>query len=306
MTKTTRGLLLVLLSAASFGFMPVLAKLAYAQGVNPLTLLTLRFSIAAVAMWLIWAYQHRGGRRAHFSRRRLVALILLGGVGYVGQSFSYFTAASIISASATALLLYIYPVLVTLLAWIFFHDRLTTRKMLSLALAIIGTLMVLGIASSLLTTGTLGLGELRADGVSWAVAAAVIYSLYIIAGARFTPGIPPVFSSAVIISAAALVYATWSSVSGALNLNITTLGWLYAIAIALVPTVIAITLFFVGLDIIGPSRAAIVSTAEPTVSVLAAGIILGEAITVEQALGGVLILAAVVVLEVGARQSSAK
>src|SRR5688572_1272375 len=108
-----RGFLLVLLSAAAYGLQPVLAKLAYAEGVQTLTLLTLRFSIAALFMWAIWGYRFRRGERADIRRAVLVPLILMGGVGFVGQSFAYFTATSLISASAVALLLYIYPPLVT-------------------------------------------------------------------------------------------------------------------------------------------------------------------------------------------------
>ncbi len=296
-----RGFLLVLLSAAAYGFQPILAKLAYAEGVQTLNLLTLRFSIAGLLMWGIWAYQVRRGARAEIRRGTLVPLVLLGAVGYVGQSFAYFKAISLISASATALLLYIYPPLVTLLAWLLFRERLTLLKVLALCLASIGLLMLLGVLSSLLGAGTFGFGDLRLDGVAWALSAASIYAFYIIAGARFTGRIAPVFSSAVIISSAALVFLVWASLSGSLNLNITPLGLVWAAAIALIPTVLAITLFFAGLRIIGASKAAIVSTVEPAVSILAASIILGETVTLEQALGGALILVSVLVLQLGVR-----
>jgi drug/metabolite transporter (DMT)-like permease len=301
-----RGLLLVFLSAAAYGLQPVLAKLAYAEGVQTLTLLTLRFSIAALFMWAIWGYRFRRGDRAEIRRAVLVPLILMGAVGFVGQSFAYFTATNLISASAVALLLYVYPPLVALLAWLIYREPLTLLKILALLLASFGLLMSLRLLSSLLGTGTFGLGELRLDGVAWALAAALIYSFYIIAGARFTANIAPVFSSAVIISSAALVYVVWSLSTGALNLSMTPLGLLWTAGIAILATVVAITLFFAGLSIVGPSRAAIVSTAEPAITIFVAGIVLNEAITVEQAIGGVLILSSVLILQLGSRAKSAE
>ena len=73
-------------------------------------------------------------------------------------------------------------------------------------------------------------------------------------------------------------------------------GWAAVAAIALVSTVAAITLFFAGLERIGPVRASTLSTVEPLFTVALAAIVLGETIAPVQLAGGALILAAVVVL----------
>src|SRR5438067_13387133 len=111
-----RGALFVLLSAAFFGVMPILIKLAYQEGVNAKTLLALRFTFAAAGMWLVWLFQRDRTHGVSVRPGVLLPLVAMGALGYVGQSFSYFTALGINSASATALVFYIYPALVTLLA----------------------------------------------------------------------------------------------------------------------------------------------------------------------------------------------
>ncbi|HKP53401.1 MAG TPA: DMT family transporter [Chloroflexia bacterium] len=302
---SSRGVLLVLISAATFGGLPVFAKLAYAEGVNLKTLLALRFTIAAVVMWLIWAYQRSQsrGERATTRWARILPLIVMGTIGYVGQSFAYFTAVDIISITATSLLLYTYPALVALLAWLFYREPFTVQKFGALVLAGAGTMMVLGIFSALFTVGGNALGELRPAGVAWALAAAVIYSGYIIAGAKYTSTISPIFSSAIIISSAAVVYLTWGALSGELQLQVSLPGLVWATGLALVSTVVAIATFFAGLRYVGPSRAAIISTLEPTVSVLLAALVFQEMITLEQLLGGGLILVAVVVLQLGRKRN---
>jgi drug/metabolite transporter (DMT)-like permease len=295
---------MLLLSAVAFGFMPVFAKLAYAEGINLNTLLGIRFALAALSIWAIWAATHSGTwtKNAETTWPKVVLpLVALGAFGYVGQSFSYFTALSEISASATGLLLYTYPILVTVLAFLIYREPLTRRKLFSLGLASLGALLVLGIFSSLAGAGGQGLGTLRPSGVTWALAAAGIYSLYIIAGTRFTRDVNPLFASAVIISSAALVYLTWGALAGELRLDFGLMGWVWTLAIALVSTSLAITTFFIGLAEAGPSLAAIISTLEPAVTVITAALVLGESITPEQLLGGALILVSVLALQYRSR-----
>ncbi|MEA2573699.1 MAG: hypothetical protein QOH93_997 [Chloroflexia bacterium] len=291
---------MLLLSAVAFGLMPVFAKLAYAEGVNLNTLLGIRFTLAAAGIWAIWVMS-RGGTwtaKGKVSWPMVVLpLVALGALGYVGQSFSYFTALSEISASATGLLLYTYPILVTVLAFLIYQEPLTRRKLFALALASLGALLVLRIFSSLAGGGDLGLGSLKPSGVAWALTAAAVYSLYIIAGARFTRDVSPLFASAVIITSAAVVYLVWGALAGQLRFDFGLMGWVWALAIALVCTSLAITAFFMGLAETGPSRAAIISTLEPAVTVMTAALVLGESISPEQLLGGALILVSVLALQ---------
>ncbi len=305
-SQTTRGIVLVLLSAVSFGLMPIFAKLAYAgmdfpQEQRVKTVLAVRFAVAAICMWTIWLIERKRSARqsapsSHITPVKILPLVAMGALGYVGQSFSYFTALGSISASATGLLLYTYPILVTILAWLLLREHLDSRKLIALGVAMVGALMVLGSFSSLM--GGTGLGTLNPVGVAWGLAAAGIYSVYIIAGARFTPGISPIFASAVIITSAAVVYAVWGLLAGDLHFDFKWESWVWTISIALICTVFAIITFFAGLSRIGPSRAAIISTLEPAVTVALAGLVLYENIASEQLIGGALILASVVLLQV--------
>ncbi|MEO8288744.1 MAG: DMT family transporter [Chloroflexota bacterium] len=311
LTNGNKGIALVLLSAASFGVMPIFAKLAYQgmdfpQAAEVKTVLAIRFAVAAVCMWVLWAWQSRTkntGSRKLLNLKVILPLVALGGLGYVGQSFSYFTAIGIISASATGLLLYTYPILVTVMARIFFGEAFTPRKMAALVLATLGALMVLGVLGPLLGFGESSLGALDPLGAAWGIAAAVIYSIYIIAGTRYTAGIPPIFASAVIITAAAVVYTVWGSISGELRLDFGLDVWLWATTIALICTVVAIVTFFAGLKLVGPSRAAIASTVEPAVTVFLAALILQERISAEQIGGGLFVLASVVTLQWPSKES---
>src|SRR5579863_2489517 len=99
------GPALIVISAISFGALPVFARLAYAAGATPTTVLLLRFALAALVMVCVMI-----ARKIPFPRGYvLLGLVLMGGVGYVGQSLAYFTALTVASAGLVALLLYLYP-----------------------------------------------------------------------------------------------------------------------------------------------------------------------------------------------------
>ena len=100
------------------------ARLAYELKADPLTVLFLRFSIAAAGMFVMLFVS-----KTPFPRGiTLFELILLGAIGYVGESLAYFTALTMASAGLVALLLYIYPALVTTISAIFLKEHLTTIK----------------------------------------------------------------------------------------------------------------------------------------------------------------------------------
>ncbi|MGI8587655.1 MAG: DMT family transporter [Chloroflexia bacterium] len=281
----------ILASAAAFGALGIFGKLAYAGGLGLPTLLAARFGLAAVLMWAIVAVR---GLSPRVSLRTLVGLLLMGAVGYVGQAFSYFTALLTIQAATTGLLLYTYPSLVALLAWLLLRQKLTRAGAIALLMATVGCALVLG-----------GLAALpgRADsaGVAWGLAAALIYSLYIIAGARLTASVQPLVASAYIITAAAVVFWVGGLLGGTLDFRVTAGGWAAVVGMALICTVLAIAAFVTGLAQVGPARASILSTVEPVITMLLAVLVLGEQINAGQILGGGLILGAVFVLRLGAR-----
>jgi drug/metabolite transporter (DMT)-like permease len=273
------GVLLIIISSAFFGALPIFTRLAYRAGADAPTILLLRYSLAAVIMIAITLV-----RRTPLPRGRLLlGLILMGAIGYVGQSLAYFTALTMASASLVALLLYLYPAIVTALSALFFKEPLTWWKIGALLLALVGTA---------LTVGPTGSG--RETGILLAIVGAVIYSVYILVGSRIMPQTNALAASTTVITAAGVVYAGIVAVRGPMFPQ-TPLGWGAVVAIVLVSTVIGIVTFFAGLQRIGPSRASTLSTFEPVVSVMLAILVLGETISPLQVLGGILILAAVIV-----------
>jgi drug/metabolite transporter (DMT)-like permease len=288
-----RGVALCLLSAVGFGLMAVFAKEAYEDHVSVLTLLALRFTIAAVVFWIIFAARRtRGVARVAPARSTILAGIALGAVGYAAQSGGYFGALTRIDASLTALLLYVYPALVFLGALALRRDHVDRRRIIALVLATGGAALVL--AGS-------GTGNLDALGVALALGAAVAYAVYILLAHGVTRDIDAFQLSALIATGAATTLWAAGLVSGSLDLGFEPAGWGWITGLSLFCTVLAISAFLAGLPLVGPSTAAIVSTVEPMVSVGMAMVWFGERLGIVQIAGGVLVLAAVVLLAVKVR-----
>jgi drug/metabolite transporter (DMT)-like permease len=270
----------ILMSAAGFGAMAIFAKLAYAEGISLATLLFLRFVIAGLAMLALALFTAAALPRG----RDALLLAAMGGVGYVGQSFCYFAALHFASAGLTALLLYLYPALVTLLLAIKRRQKLSGDRTVAVLAALIGTALTVG--------GSLA-GS--APGIVLGVGAALIYAIYIIVGESVSRRTGPLAASTVVALSAALVYGALAAGQG-FTWPQSGSGWAAATAIALLSTAFAIVGFFKGMERLGAADAATLSAFEPVVTVVLATLVLGEHIDGMQIAGGLLILATVVYL----------
>ncbi|MFB3885900.1 MAG: DMT family transporter [Thermodesulfobacteriota bacterium] len=274
------GVLLIIISAVSFGAAAVFARFAYEAGTDPITLLFLRFGISSLCILLLTL-----ARGAKFPRgRTLLGLILMGALAYFGASFCYFTALTFTSAGLVALLLYLYPAIVTILAVVVLKEQVSTLKIAALALALVGTAFTIGPA-----------GGGKSAGVILALGAAFLYSVYILVGSKIIEQGRATPASAVIITTAAVMFGSLIAIKGA-SFPTTWFGWLSVSAIALISTVLGIVTFLAGLERLGPTNAAMLSTIEPVVTVVLAALVLDEAITPLRVAGGVMILLAVILL----------
>lgn len=273
-------MLFVVVSAVAFGSLAIFARLAYDAGGEPVAVLFLRFAIAAGVMAAVMTVRGEPWPRGGV----LLGCVLLGAIGYVGQSLAFFSALRYAPASLVSLLLYLYPAIVVALSVGVLGERLTRAKLVAVVLAVIG---------SALTIGPVEPG--RAAGIVLGVLSAVVYSVYIAAGAKLMPCVRAIPAATVIISSAAVVYGVLALLlrpafpSGAQ-------GVLAVAGIALVATALAIVAFFAGLARVGPTEASTLSAFEPAVTVALAAVLLGERLATVQLLGGALILSAVVVL----------
>jgi drug/metabolite transporter (DMT)-like permease len=282
------GTLLCVGSAAAFGAMAVLGKLAYDEGATVGTLLAVRFALAAV---MFWGLVVAGGELRELrvlARRDVVIALGLGAFGYAAQAGCFFAALDRVDASLLSLMLYTFPAMVAVSAIVLGRERADARRFAALALASAGLVLVLANAKA---------GALDPLGATLALGAALIYTTYILVSQGVAGRVSPTQLSALVCSGAAVTLASGSLLLGDLRpAEVTLAGWGWLAGISLVSTVAAVSLFFAGLKRVGPTTASVLSTVEPVVTVVLAFLVFGELLGALQLLGGGLVIAAVLVL----------
>jgi drug/metabolite transporter (DMT)-like permease len=151
---------------------------------------------------------------------------------------------------------------------------------------------VIALAGTALTVSPQG-GQLT--GIILAIASAVVYSIYIVIGTNVMKHVSAVQSSTVIFASAGIVYGFFTIFNG-VHLPESSTGWYAMMGIIVISTIIPVVTFLIGLERIGPTNAAMLSTLEPVVTVLLAAWLFGEKLQPIVLIGGGMILSAVILL----------
>ena len=324
------GVLLVLASACGYGSGSLFAKPVYADGVGWLTLLFWRFLIAAAISWA-WLLLVPGNRASLrlLTRRRVAVLVALG-IFFVSNSGTYYAALETVPASLAALIVYLYPALVAVLA-LRFGRRLEGRR----------AWLALGISTSGVALAVGGIPQVGAPpllGLALAVASPIAYAVWIVMAARLggerpvrrtvdrsatsaesddrQATMPPADSAATPEPAratdsapAAAVLTTTTAATYLLGMLLTGHSispaaipgdaWFGLIGIAVVSTALALQAFYAGARRVGAARASLISTVEPIYTIVLASILFHESLAPIQLLGGALIIGGVLLAESG-------
>jgi drug/metabolite transporter (DMT)-like permease len=278
------GLGLCVLSAAGFGSLAIFGKQAYAGGLGVVGVLAIRFALAAP---LLVGLALAAGRSLGLGRPVAVRLLALGGVGYAIQATLFFNALARIPAGMAALLLYLYPALVTAGAVALGRSRLDRATVAGLALSLAGIALVLGLPGE----------RLDAVGVALGLASACWYTCYILVGEYLLRGVDPLAASAYVSSGAACSFLAAAAVVGGRGLvGATPSAYAAGAAMAVVGTALAIAAFLAGMARVGSAWASIASSFEPVFTVALGVAVLGDRLGPGKVVGGLAVVAGAVLL----------
>lgn len=284
------GIAQILLSGLCFGFLGIFGKMAYANGLSPGELLSLRFTIGGL-MLLIFLMIARP-RTLKLSKRELGACVALGMLGYAVFSSCYFQALKGLSASLTVLLLYTYPLIVAAGAWLCLGERIAKDRWLALPLVMVGLVMLIWGDFQVLNTNALLFG----------LASAFFYSIYILASSHFLKNTDALAAVTYIQLSAGAVLLTihWRDYSR--FEDVVAGNWLLLCGMALICSVFAMSLFLAGLKKLKNWETSVLSTAEPVTGILLAVLLLGESLSPLQILGASAVLSAFIIVALPKRR----
>lgn len=288
-----------MVAASCFGTLGPVSKLAYEAGVSPTAFVFWRGAIGALFVCGLLLARRLSGARlvslAGLPRRELLALGIATAAGVV-LNLAIFSAFDRMPVALALLGFYTFPAMIAVADVAVHGDRLDALRLAALALALAGIVLVLG--SQLDANSAPGLDLI---GIGLALVAALGQTVYLLVSRRGFPSLPAEQAMAVILVMSAAAFLAVSAVGAGLAQVLAPIGspqlWPFLIFGGVLGAGVPSLLFLMGVRWLGGTKTAILALFEPVVGIGLAAAVLGERLTVVQALGGLLVLAAAVLLQ---------
>lgn len=287
-TASVGGLLLALVSTLTFGLSGAFVKPLLEDGWSAAAAVIVRALIAGIVL-APFAWIALRGRAAVLWRNRW-RIVAFGVIPVAATQLAYFAAIARIPVGTALLIEYLAPVLLVGLAWV------RTRRVPQ-AVVLIGSVLALG--GLVLVIGPTDAGGLDALGVLFAILAAVGLAGYFLIGAMPDDGLPPValassglLVGAVVLGALGLIgVLPLTATFGLVDLLGTPVPWwIPMLVVAIVATAVAYATGIAATARLGSRIASFVGLLEVVFAALFAWLLLGEAPTLLQLVGGALII----------------
>jgi DME family drug/metabolite transporter len=291
------AVVLVLVAATLFGTLGPASRAAYDAGLSPVAWVTWRAAFGALGLWLVIAGR-RGGRSilaglraAPAPARRWLALAIVAGACL---NLTIFVAFQRTSIAIALLAFYTYPAMVAAASSLLGHERLDRTRGAALGLAIVG---MIGVVAGGLEPGSVALDAL---GIGLALVAAACQTTFVVASRGYASIRTEEAMGSILVGSAVIALAVTVATDGpaALTTPLRDPGLLALLAaVGLLAAALPSFLFLKGIRQLGAVRAGILMLFEPVVGVGLAAALLGERLTPLQAIGGVTILVAAMLVQ---------
>ena len=276
----------ILGAAACWGCIGLFNRFLMRAGMGAANIVVIRNFGGLVLLTLIFALRERSV--FHVKAKHLPIFFGTGVVSMVFFTLCYFKCQELCSLAVSAILLYTAPAMVVLMSAAVFRERITRKKILALALALLGCALVTDVF-----TGGL---SLTTKGMLFGLGAAFFYALYSIFapfGLRHYSPLAVVFWTFVFAALGALFVADWGNLMTVLSVP---QNALLAAGLVLLSTVAPYILYTKGLANVESGKASIMASIEPVVGTLVGTLVFGEPISAGVFLGLACVLACVYIL----------
>ena len=293
------GLAAMLLSVTGYSFLPVFTARLLALGMEPVEIALWRYALTVPVFWVLVALIARRSRTPVAAPPRRLPQLKLGllGILLAAAALCAFFGLQRIPAGTYVVIFYTYPAMTALLSLVL-GERLAGWGWVALGLTLVGVTLTVPDFSE-------GLGGGNFVGVAIALANALIVAVYFTLNARLLKGQSALVRAAALTTTGALVVLAVISLVMGIRIPTQPEAWLNLIAMTLVSTVLPIFATNVGLQRLGAARASILGAVEPLLTAVIAAIFLGQVMAPIQWVGGLIIVASVVLLQtMGSRRDT--
>ncbi len=276
LSDSVKGSIFVFISAFMYATLPILTKLAFQNGLSPSSAIFYRYLFAFILLFIyLKSY-----------KKETVIIpslkVIVQGLFLVAGSVSYFYALQSIAASTGSIIFFTHPIIVAVLAILIYKEKINVKLAAGLFLALMGIILVSGIFSASVTIAPFGL--------MLAMISSICYACFALLGQSNVAQASPIALTATFTLTGALIVPL---IFFRDMHFITSLTWpqvLICLTMALFNTVLSISFYLKGMKLIGATRASLISSLEPVLTVILAMLLLNEVLSLLEAAGAVLVL----------------
>ena len=287
MNVKAKGYILGAVAAATYGMNPLFALPLYKAGMNPDSVLFFRylFAIPVLGMMIV-----ARGRSFKLKRKEVLPLIIMGLLVAL-SSLALFQSYNYMDVGIASTLLFVYPILVALIMWIAFKEKLTLPTVLCILLALggIGLLYKSGDGSTLNLTG-----------IILVMISALSYAIYIVGVNQSTlKNLATLSLTFYVLLFGLVLFLVRVDFGQSLRVAETWYLWGNLIALAIFPTAISFLCTSQAIQYIGSTPTAILGALEPLTAVFFGVVVFGESLTLRLSCGMLMIILAVTLIIAG-------
>lgn len=287
MNVKAKGYILGAVAAATYGMNPLFALPLYKAGMNPDSVLFFRYLFAIPVLGIMIVAR---GRSFKLKRKEVLPLIIMGLLVAL-SSLALFQSYNYMDVGIASTLLFVYPILVALIMWIAFKEKLTLPTVLCILLALggIGLLYKSGDGSTLNLTG-----------IILVMISALSYAIYIVGVNQSTlKNLATLSLTFYVLLFGLVLFLVRVDFGQSLRVAETWYLWGNLIALAIFPTAISFLCTTQAIQYIGSTPTAILGALEPLTAVFFGVVVFGESLTLRLSCGMLMIILAVTLIIAG-------
>lgn len=280
MNSNTKGILNGIIASTSYGMNPLFGLPLYAIGIGVNSVLFYRYFLAVIVYFIWLKFFKKASLK--ISRQEIIPLFFLG-IFFSLSSLTLFEAFHYIEAGIACTILFIYPVMVAIIMSIFFKEKVTKTVIFAILLTSIGIILLYkGKPDTALSI----------KGILIVLTSALLYALYIVGVKNIKPvkAMNSARLSFYVMLFGLIVYIVNLKFCTTLQMLPNLKAWLFAIGLALFPTIISLETITIAIQLIGSTNTAILGALEPLTAIFFGILFFHEQLTLRISIGIILIL----------------
>jgi drug/metabolite transporter (DMT)-like permease len=289
MNNKIKGYLFAAISAVTYGMNPLFALPLYDAGMDLFSVLFFRYLIAIPILAVMLKI-----RRRDFSieKKDIMPLIILG-ILFALSSITLFSSYHHMDAGIASTILFVYPIIVALIMFIFFKEKISAKTIACIAVALVGIALLCKSGEGAVVS---------TKGILFVLGSALSYSIYIVmVNKSRIKKMATIKVTLYVLAVGWIIFAVRALASGVLTIPPAEKWWLWAniIALSVFPTVISLICTTEAIQYIGSTPTAILGVLEPVTAVFFGIAVFNEVMTTRIAIGLILVITSVTFVVAG-------